>query len=383
MPHDNYFRVPRTLTETGPGFLMKQRSFFFLLVCVQAFLVSGGTRKLSKPYQTLSQIQSPYELIAGYFPKNYSVPVTFSGSIAEEIKEVLDTLDIAMVQHRETFDRKYGFQLDITNKDYTTQTRDLLSGILNPIEMTDIVLNSVLKYRDTETLIQIQKETVITTKREKYKGMPITIITLTPKGKRFCYRYKDMGAYVHESWLTQLSCTFDPATMHALRLSLKKFSRMFASDQDNQPEPVESSHNYVFTYETIENHIVPSRLDFHVDSTLNFTLAASYRKADDHIVFDKREIIYYLPNKSTSRLIIQYHDYSFSGIVRTEPVTPTDKYSKKLKRAASLSRKAIAALNKGNIHRATDIMQTIIDNYPGTPQAVEAQKLLSGLPHGL
>ncbi len=360
---------------------LRYLTFLFILVCVT--LVSGGTRKLSKPYQILSQIQSPHELISGYFPKNYSVPVTFSGSIADEIREVLDTLDVAMVQYSEIFDRKTGFQLNITNKDYTAQTSDLLSGILNPIEMTDIILNSILKYRDTETLLQIQKETIISFKRETQKGMPITIINLTPKGKRFCYQYKDMGAYVHESWLTVLSLTLDPATMHALKLSLTKYSRMFASDQESLPELTTSSHNYAFSYTAIEGHTVPSQLNLYVDSALTFSLAASYRKSGNYLLFDKREITYFLPNKSTSRLCIQYHDYSFTNTPKKAPDTPTDKYSKKLKRAASLSRKAIEALNKGHIHRAVNIMQTIIDNYPGTPQAVEAQKLLSGLPQGL
>jgi TolA-binding protein len=54
-----------------------------------------------------------------------------------------------------------------------------------------------------------------------------------------------------------------------------------------------------------------------------------------------------------------------------------------VKQAAALTYKATTALKQGKIEAAVRTLRTIAQNYPGTPQAVEAQKLLEGLPDGL
>ncbi len=360
----------------------KQIKPFFICILAGMTLYPASS-KLSKHYLPLSRIKSPYTLLSNHLPKQYTVPLTLSGSIAEEIKSVLDTLDIEMVHYSELFDRRKGFQVVITNNAYMTQTRDLLSGILNPVEMTDIILNSILRYQEEETLLQIQNATTIAHSQKTRNGIPLTQYTLTPKGKHFCYQYKDMGAYVHESWLTELHIAIDPKTMLAHELSVIKHTRSISTDQQDRPVPKVSTHSYVFSYTTIENILLPSQLNFYVDSMLVLALSASYSKQEQYILFDKREITYFLPDKSTSHLKIRYNAYQFTISSKTQKTAPSGKYSKKLKRAAKLSRKAIEALNNGRIQTAMNILQTIIDTCPGTPQAVEAQKLLTGLPNGL
>ncbi len=343
---------------------------------------SSAGNRLSDEYRPLARIQSPVRLLTDYLPRHYTVPLTLSGSIAREIKAVLDTMKISMVQYTEHFNRKKGFQLLITNSDYTTRTRDLLAGILNPVDMTDIVLRTILEYQKKETLIRLQNETVITTSQEKKSGM-LTRYTLVPKGERFCYRYTDRGAFIHESWLTKLQVAIDAHTMLAHELTLRKHTRTFSTYQENKPEPSVSEYVYRFEYTMVNNVPVPSRLTLLIDSVKTLTLAAAYVSHERFILFDQREITYFLPDESPSHLTIRYGAYQFSNAQKVSNPFTSGKYSKKLKRAAELSRKAIEALDTGRIQKAVNLFQTIVDHYPGTPQAVEAQKLLSGLPDGL
>jgi hypothetical protein len=366
------------------AYLMKWRLSTFILLFLSLSILPGAKRKLSKPYATISRIKSPYELISNYLPKRYTASLLLSGSIADEIKSILDTLDIDMPQYSEIYNKKNRYQLIITNKGYTSQTCDLLSGILNPIELTDIILNSILQYREIENLLQMQKETIVSKKKGSKNDSSVVIYEIKPTGTRFCYKYKDMGAYIFETWLTKLSIAVEPSTMLARELSLTKHSRSFFTDQHIRPAPEVSNHRYVFNYKKIQNAPVPAQLDLYVDSILKLTLSASYRQVDRFILFDKREIKYYLKDTTVSSLLIEYTSYAFDITQeKTKPLRTSGKYTTKLKRAAACSRKAIEALNKGEIQTALGLLQTIIDNYPGTPQAVEAQKLLSGLPQGL
>ena len=363
---------------------MKLRFFAFILLVQSLSIIPAATKKLSGPFTTISKIKSPYKLISNYLPKRYTASLTLSGSIADEIKSILDTLDIDIPLYTEIYSKKNRYQLIITNKEYTTQTRDLISGILNPVELTGIILNSVLQYSEIENLLQMQKETTVSEKNESKNGSSVVIYEITPTGTRFGYKYKDMGAYIFETWLTKLSLTVEPSTMLAHELSLTKHSRTFFTDQATRPAPEVSNHRYVFNYKEIQNAPAPSQLDLYVDSIMKLSLSASYRQIDQFILFDKREIKYFLNDKKVSNLLINYKNYDFTSTPeKIKPAGNSGKYTTKLKRAAACSRKAIEALSKGEIQTALALLQTIIENYPGTPQAVEAQKLLSGLPNGL
>lgn len=375
--------TPVVLKQWSYG-IMKLRLFTFILLFLSLSIIPAASKKLSKTYTTISRIKSPYELISNYLPKRYTASLLLSGSIADEIKSILDTLDIDMPQYSEMYNKKNRYQLIVTNKEYTSQTRDLLSGILNPIELTGIILNSILQYREIENLLQMQKETTVSEKKDSKNDPSVVIYEIKPTGTRFCYKYKDMGAYIFETWLTKLSIAVEPSTMLARELSLTKHSRSFFTDQDTRPVPEVSNHRYVFDYKKIQNAPAPTQLDLYVDSILKLTLSASYRQIEKFILFGKREIKYFLKDKTVSNLLIEYKSYDFDFTQeKIRPNRTSGKYTTKLKRAAVCSRKAIEALNKGEIQTALGLLQTIIDNYPGTPQAVEAQKLLSGLPNGL
>ncbi len=351
---------------------------FLLLTCVFSLGFSGKP-KLSEPYKILARIQPPYSLVAKLLPRRYTVPVTLSGSIADEIALILDTIDIDAPLYTEQFDKKQGFSLRIANKHYPAKTRELLSGIINPIEMTEVILNAILKYGNRDVLLQLQNETIIESKT--HPNQPTTLnVFLAPKGSRFCYEYRDMGAYLHESWLTSLSISIDTTTMLAKQLSLVKHSRTFTGNQ-KEPAPIKTVHqDYHFSYTAIGDNLLPAYLSCAIDSLETLSISATYRQMGTYTLFDERKITYRLPNSSKANLILQYGTYNLDAPLKyLSKVIGSGTYVKMLERAAEHSRKARQALNNGNIQSAIFIMKDLVKNYPNTPQAVEAHKLLAGL----
>ena len=347
---------------------------------MSVWLSASGTQKLTGPYAALTRIQSPHEMVAAVFPKRYRVPVKLSGSIAQEIVAILDTMDIDKPQYAEHYDRKRGFVLHLVNEQFPAQTGEMISGILNPVDMTGAVLHSFLKYRNSENLIAIQNETTIEVNNRHKDGRTEMCIVLKPKGTRFCYEYSDFGAYLRESWLSLLSVVVDSATMLAQELTLHRHHCEYNAAQQERP-PAEVVHQrFVFSYTTMNGSVLPSRLDLYVDSLLTLTFSARYRRNGSSVMFDTRKITYFFPEKATSSLVMTFGEYNLNARKRsTKRSSSLNKYGKKLRRAAAYSRKATEALNSGQIERAVHLMKTIIENCPDTPQAVEAQKLLSGL----
>ena len=129
---------------------------------------------------------------------------------------------------------------------------------------------------------------------------------------------------------------------------------------------------------------MPTTLEVYVDGALGLTVAATYRKRKGYLLFDSRHICYHLPNKPKSCLEINYGTYTLDSPLVLD-VGPTEKRvsARKVRQAESLAQKATAALKEGKIESAVRTLRNIAKNYSGTPQAVEAQKLLEGLPEGL
>jgi hypothetical protein len=346
---------------------------------VSVTIIRAGSPVVRYPYSLLAAIKSPSGILAPLFPAQYQADLACSGSLADEINAVMDTLGFDSSRFRELYDRKNGFRWILDNTACTARTRDRLTGILNPVEMTDAILNSVLKYQSTSLLGQLQNETVAAVERRPIEGDGTITIILVPKGARFCYAMTDRGAYTHETWLTGLEITLDTITSLAKKMTLKKWSRTVTPDSSGEAQPKQSLHTYTFSYTVVSGSLLPSRLTFAIDSAQACSITAGYRRENGAVVFDTREITYFLPDRRESRLRIDYTGYSFGPFERGEKEISSSRYATRLKRAAKLSRKAMGALNKGDILQAAGHLKAIIQNFPGTPQAVEATRLLSGL----
>lgn len=334
-------------------------------------------------FDFLSSIRAPQDLVAPLLPRAYAADVELSGGVADEIRATLKEIDLGEPEYIETFSRKDGFELLLANDCYASDTRDLLAGILNPIEIIDVVLNSIVRYRRKDMLSSMLAETKVRRRSEARGGAVKWIVRMEPAGKRFAYTYEDMGAYMQETWLTSLTLVVDSATMLADELDIVKHARLFGADSPDKPEPSVKRYRYVFTYAPLGGATVPARLTLYIDEAPALTIEASYRTAGKFIVFDTRSICYHSAGADNACLVMKYGSYNLNPsfpVLKIEGDGGTT--AKKVKQAAALTSKAAALLKEGKIENAVRALRAIIQNYPGTPQAVEAGKLLKGLPEG-
>jgi len=331
----------------------------------------------------LRSIVSPIDLVSPHLPKSYSVPVIIYGRAADEMNRLYEKLNLTPPRYREVFDDNRRFLLYLDNSDYPLETRECLTGIFNPVEMIDMVVFSALKYREEGMFSVILKETTRWVTREIVEGKPVYTVSLSPTGAYFGYTYQDMGAYVRESWLTSAVIVVDSASRLVRAMTIHKRSRQFQAT-DSKKSPVDSCRaQYSFVYGDCEGVTVPTGLTLRVNGLITLMLSASYRSLGKaYRVFDTREIC--CPQSGAdSCLVMRYDAYSIGDVPQPvkKPIKPAV-YQKSLERAAQLSQEAAAALHKGNIEASIRACRKIVAQYPETPQAFEANRLLSGLPGG-
>jgi hypothetical protein len=359
---------------------------FARVVCLVLIFICQEWAKEKPPtdgYALLRSVQSPVDLLLPHLPRPYTVSVTLSGGVADEMNHTLEKLNLDTPQYEEVFDANRRFSLYLSNANYPLETRECITGILNPVEMMEIVMASALKYRNKDLFSIIMKETSASISMETIEGIRYYKVLVAPKGKYFAYSYEDKGNYARESWLTALTLVMDSASHRATELVLQKHARQFDAVQKEKP-PVDSFIiRYSFVYQTSGGVVLPTDLKLWVNGVQTLSLSASYRVLDEkYRVFDIRKICSSVKD-SASCLTMQYGAYRTGEIPAAirKPLRPAA-YAKDLERAALLSRDALNALRAGNIETAVRTCKKIVARYPETPQAVEARHLLSGLPGG-
>jgi hypothetical protein len=354
-------------------------NIFSLLLIFAAFGSAFCSSKEISPYEMLRNIKSPQQLLFPHLPDKYCVEVVLGGSIANEMNKTLKSLDLETPVYKESFDGN-GFSLSVANKNYPLQTRDLLSGILNPVEFIDITVGSVLKYKSTEQYREIVNNTRINYSSVNFDGRAALVFRLTPKGDRFAYSYNDNGAFVQESWMSDMRIIKDSALNIVYEIDFTKLSRTFSNDNLNRPG-IDTAHiSYLFTYYHDNGYCLPSKLSMSLDGSLILEISANYKKQKDKFVFDNKEICSY-KNGTKSCLVVQYGTYELKSC-QFEKQISDKKYSIRLEKASELAKKASDELRKGNITASMRVLEKIVSRYRDTPQAVEADKLLSQIPSG-
>jgi hypothetical protein len=359
-----------------------------VLACAALFQGRGICKKpdLPAPYIVLRSVQTPRELLFSHLPTQYTVRIALSGSIAGEMQKTLQGIGVEAPSYEEVLDNTRQFRLFLANENYSLETRDLLSGVLNPVEMMDIVVSSALKYRQEEQFRAIANETSATIASRQTQGKTMLSITLLPRGKYFAYSYEDLGAYIRESWLSAVICVMDSASRCVYELTLHKSSRTFAADQTQKP-PVDSSVlHYVFSYSVVDGALLPAALSLSINGAPSLTLEATFRREGNFLLFDTRKICYVNPKSlrgDPSCLMMNYGAYDINRVPQSLklPVAPQTQ-ARNMEKAAGLSRKVLALIRKGDLDAAIAVLKKVVADFPETPQAVEARELLSGLPGG-
>jgi hypothetical protein len=354
------------------------------ITAILFFAANGACKSISVPqaFMLLRSIRSPDQLVFPRLPSSYTVPITVSGVIAEEMKKTLDTIHLEAPRYEEVLDKNRQFHLFLANQSYPLETRDMLAGVLNPVDMIDAVVSSVLKYKSDDQFIAIVNETEIAV-APAAGGVRVM---LTPKGKYFAYSYDDLGSYIRESWLSRITCVLDTSSHLVQELSLMRHQRIFVADKPQKP-PVDSSLlAYGFSYASVQGALVPVELSLSINGAPSLSVSATYRGEGKFVVFDTRKICYVNSASiggAPSCLIMMYGAYDMNNMpsqAMKSPVRPRD-YAQHMEKAAQLCRKALEHLRGGRIESSIPLLKKVVSEYPETPQAVEARKLLSGLPH--
>ncbi len=329
---------------------------------------------------TLRKIRTPLDLLDPLLPSQYAVPVQLSGNIADEMARSILNLELPSPEYREIRSRSDGFRLELTNDQYTSRTRKLLSGVLNPIEMIDAVLENLLELSDEKGFSKLTNETEIRTIRNENEPGSLIRYQFVPKGDRFHYEYHDYGAAVTESWLLKLELLLDTSAMLAMEITATAIDRKITASPSALPQVDTTIRTYRAAYDTLDGQMAPAALEVFINATPTLRISAKYRMEGNLAVFDRREICCYIDNSAPRCLVIRYGTYDLGRKASPKDRSRPSGNAVKLKHAAGLAFEASQALRTGKIQTAVRLMNAIAEKYPGTPQAAEARELLRGLP---
>lgn len=326
-------------------------------------------------------VPSPKKLLGmAHFPRCYTAQVTLGGAVGAEVKASLLAMKLPPPVFSEILDEKGVIRLSIANKEYPLVTRDLVSGIVNPGQMIDVILSSLLRYHSADDIRQLASETTIKKNVTVLDNRPVFTLFLSPVGTRFAYRWDDMGAFVHESWLTSAMLTIDTSTYVVYEISGRKYSRTFSVDASEKPPLDSADVRYTITYDTASG-LLPLSLTVRENKSEKLKIVVTYRPENGATVFNSRSIIYALPNGSKTELSLYYGLYTMSLFGKPDLDNPIQSgYMKKLGGAATLARKATDCLSLGDISAAARVFKRLSQEYPSTPQGIEAARLLQNLP---
>ncbi|MBD3343485.1 MAG: hypothetical protein GF401_00310 [Chitinivibrionales bacterium] len=350
----------------------------FCIACIA--LSFSGEAGDNGPYAILESIPTPVDLLKKRFPPAYRVPVTLAGHIADEMARTLKEMGLADPEFEELLKRKGRTRLVVVNKEYPGQTSELISGILNPTEMINGIIQSLLRFQSKEQFEMLKNETVFHRRSLRFKDKEAVCIELTPRGERFGYSYEDMGTYINEEWLSRLSVVIDEQKKHVYEITARRHTRNQTIKQTDKPVIKTQEMRYLFSYVPIEDMPAPAGLDLYLDSNLTLSIAATYRKAEKYIVFDTRSICHRKTDNDQNCLTMNYGAYEFSLFGPRVAKKESKNYAGKLAKAAGLSRKAAQHIEKGEIAGALRVYKKIIDDFPETPHAVEARELIRSIP---
>ncbi|MFW5960661.1 MAG: tetratricopeptide repeat protein [Chitinivibrionales bacterium] len=339
------------------------------LACVSGLLFSESL------IERMGRIKSVRTLLLQRLPEEYTVPVTLKGDLGKRVETCLDSMGFDSPGFYETYSRDEGFNLYIDNENMPPYTHRMISGILNPIEMSNVILNTFTSYRKYSVMKDLLKETVVKRKTIKEDGVEFLVMEFSPRDEKFKYASIDNGPAIRESWLDTMALKIK-GTMEVKEVMLVKHNVLH---YNNKKEKTRVKQGYSFDYKKIGKTLLPLEMRLFTDDTLSLKVNAEYRIADEEILFKNREIVFLDREGNERRLIIEYGKYVFDSKRVDVREGQGDGFSEEIIRAAEIAGEAQEALSEGEMDRAYLMYRRLLRRYPETPQAVEARELLKGL----
>ena len=337
------------------------------------------------PYALLGTIRTPQELVSPHFPPRYRVEVALGGDVAAELHRTLSAMGLSTPRYEEVMTRTGEFRLEFNNDSWSLETKELLSGFLNPVEIMQLAITGLLRYRDDKGFAQLKEETRATVTLEERNGAAQYRIHLSPRGNRFGYEHTDYGTFMQERWLGAMTIEVDTLRRLVTEIEQMRLSRTTTVAQSTPPVTDTALIRYRTTYGDSAAGSLPLQLVTEVNGTRAMTITAAYRTQGDYTVFDHRSICYESRPGRTGCLTMRFGTYTFDARYvtrRSPPATRGAPRSRKLEAAARLSQRASQHLRKGDIAAAARLFDRLAREYPDTPQGVEAQTLIETLPSG-
>jgi len=324
----------------------------------------------------------PKELIAPHFPENYTTQLSLEGKISDEITTSLKNQGLEKPQFRETYSRKNGFKLLLVNENYSLSTKNMISGIFNPLEMIELTIESLVRFRDPNKFGRLQKETSMQVSNEGFRGKRIYRVDLSPRKERFAYTYEDQGNSIKEKWLQHLSASIDSVSLLIYKISLVQCTKVIHANQSIRPRVDTTAKEYIIRYTEGSQPVLPHDLSVYINAHKVLEITADYQKVNKYTVFKSRYICFISDKKTKKCLTMNYGDYNFktsiiSKIKRNMQEKPS---TADINKAAVLAEKATQAMDEGELEKAMRYFKKLIRNYPQTPQGVEAGNLVKNLP---
>lgn len=349
-------------------------------------LVCAATLATAVPrdgYRLLREIRSPLEMARHTLPHSYRAELEVSGPVVDHMRASMTSQNLEPPRFVETSKRPGVFNLQIANESYPLDTREMLSGILNPADLIDVVLTSLMRFRDEESFDRLRKETTASVAPAPSAGPQALAITLIPVSNRFGYTYDDRGTLVSESWLRSLRAEIDTVDFLLHKLELVRSRREYSIEEPVKPPLQELLVRYEITYTASAQGVpLPSELQLFINDTLILEVSAGYRREKQYTVFDNRRICSYT-GAAAQCLEMKYVSYQFGSVATPRAAASDAARTRRIQKASELSRKAQEQMRIGEIKEAFRTLQRLALDFAETPQGLEAIKLLDGLPRGL
>jgi hypothetical protein len=362
-----------SITENGPGHSQKHIGkiciFLLLVFCV----IFYGTAK-EDPYSLLKQVPTYHDLITCTAIKQYSVPVTASGKIWDEITCFLEqqgTTEYELIEYFRAPDLN-ALRLETKNGSAT----HLIAGLMDPLKIFQILLQELESFKSVKVFNEL-KELSSATLSDSGNAWAIE---LKPKsGNSILRQYSDYGTEGVFTEIAWLKATIEKKT-HVIRsLELEKNIRIQAMQNDLK-EYRNSIVRYEFDYFFSKTAILPSEMLVWRNNIPVIALSTTYQLFQS-VPLPLKKVFSYTINGTTEQLSFTYGTFNLNAKIPQEVFIENKTTGPfHLQEANRLSKEAQEALMSGKMVIARRKMKTLIFKYPESPQAKQAQIFLQGLP---
>jgi hypothetical protein len=349
-----------------------------------AVLLIGASSVGAAPgagYELLRSVKGPLELIEPVFPRMYSATVQLEGALVREFERTLAHVGLEPPRFEESMNRHGRFQLTLTNPSNGPETSEMVCGILNPVDIIQLTVDKLVRFSAADEFIRLKRETNDSVLSAGRPHESLLRIILSPRQERFCYSYVDLGTLVEESWFSGMEVLID-STLHIVKqVRQNKIARHIDIEQLSAPRIDTLLLLYDIDYVQQGEHLLPAQLTLSQNGKRRLRVSSTYRIENGYTVFDTRTITFWQQAADSTSLTLRYGSYRFD---KAPPSPPAEAVSvntnQQIAEASKIAQRATQTLRDGKIRESVRLLQKLLNDYPQTPQAVEARDLLQCLP---